>query len=189
MSVLGSVASGIQGALLLARGRREGVALVDADHTAVIHSFWAIPICLPAVVCLQLLDWLATGVPADAGLELGRYLLLFLIGWLGFVWVSHHLADLLQRSAQWPRFIAVWAYCSIVENTLVAIGALPGALGAPSVLDEVCRLVTIGWALWLEWYAIRLSLQVGPLIAVLLVLVDFIIGTVLTGLGGGGFGS
>jgi hypothetical protein len=93
------------------------------------------------------------------------------------------MAVKLHRQAQWPRFIAIWAYCSIVENTLVAIGALPGALGAPTILDEACQLVTMGWALWLEWYAIRLSLQVGPLTAVLVLLVDFIIGTALTGLG------
>jgi hypothetical protein len=183
MSVIGSVASGVQGALLLARGRPEGIELVEADRTAVIRSFWAIPLSLPAVVCLQLLDWLASGVPANVPAALSRYLMLFLIGWLAFVWLSHHLAERLQRQAQWPRFIAIWAYCSIVENTLVAIGALPGALGVPTVLNEACQLITMGWALWLEWYAIRLSLQVGPLIAVLLLLVDFVIGTALTGLG------
>lgn len=183
MSVIGSVASGVQGALLLARGRPEGVQLVDSDHSAVVRSFWAIPLCLPAVVCLQLLDWLASGAPANVPMALSRYLMLFLIGWLAFVWMSHHLAARVQRQAQWPRFIAVWAYCSIIENTLVAIGALPGALGAPTILDEAFQLFTMGWALWLEWYAIRLSLQVGPLTAVLLLLVDFVIGTTLTAVG------
>jgi len=149
----------------------------------VVRSFWAIPLSLPAVVCLQLLDWLASRVPANVPVALSCYLMLFLIGWLAFVWLSHHLAVRLQRQTQWPRFIAIWAYCSIVENTLVAIGALPGALGAPTILNEACQLFTMGWALWLEWYAIRLSLQVGPLIAGLLLLVDFIIGTMLTGLG------
>jgi hypothetical protein len=183
MSVIGSVASGVQGAMLLARGRPEGVALVDSDHAAVVRSFWAIPLCLPAVVCLQLLDWLGSGAPGNVPVALSRYLMLFLIGWLAFVWVSHHLAAKVQRQAQWPRFIAVWAYCSIIENTLVAIGALPGALGAPTILNEACQLFTMGWALWLEWYAIRLSLQVGPLTAVLLLLVDFVIGTSLTAVG------
>ena len=161
MSVIGSVAAGIQGALLLARGRPEGIHLVDTDRTAAIRSFWAIPLCLPAVVCLKLLDWLEAGIPANAPVALGRYLLLFLVGWLLFVWVSHYLAAVLQRLAQWPRFVAIWAYCSIIENTLVAIGFLPGALGAPSVVDQACQLVMMGWALWLEWYAIRLALQVG----------------------------
>jgi hypothetical protein len=183
VSVAGAVSAGIQGALLLARGRPEGIHLVETDEAAAVHSFWAIPLCLPAVVCVQLLEWLAPGVPANAPLVLGRYLLLFLVGWLLFVWVSHHLASRLNRHAQWPRFIAIWAYCSVIENTIVAIGGLPGALGAPSIVDQACGLVTAGWALWLEWYAIRLSLQVGPFIALLLLVIDFSIGAVLTAIG------
>jgi hypothetical protein len=183
VSVLGSISSGVHSALLLARGRAGGVQLVENDRTAAIRSFWAIPLCLPAVVCLKLLDWLASGIPVNPPLVLGRYLLLFLVGWLLFVWISHHMAEAVNRQAQWPRFIAIWAYCSIIENTLVAIGGLPGALGAPSILDEAFQLVTIGWALWLEWYAIRLSLQVGALTAAVLLVVDFSIGVVLTALG------
>lgn len=179
MSVIGSIASGVQGALLLARGRPEGVHLVDTDRIAAIRSFWAIPLCLPAVVCLKLLDWLASGIPANASLSLGRYLLLFLVGWLLFVWISHHIAGALNKQALWPRFIAIWAYCSIIENTLVAIGGLPGALGAPAIVDQCAELVTVGWALWLEWYTIRLSLQVSALFAVLLLAIDFSIGVIM----------
>jgi hypothetical protein len=102
----------------------------------------------------------------------------FLVGWLLFVWVSHSIATTVNRSAQWPRFIAIWAYCSVVENTIVAIGGLPGALGAPSIIDQAAGLATAGWAFWLEWYAIRLSLQVGPLLAAALLIVDFGIGIV-----------
>jgi hypothetical protein len=183
MSVIGTVSSGIQGALLLARGRPEGIQLVESDETAAIRSFWAIPLSLPAVVCLKLLDWLATGIPANAPLSLGRYLLLFLVGWLLFVWVSHQLVSVLNKQVLWPKFIAMWAYCSVIENMLVAIGGLPGALGAPSIVDEVSQLVTAGWALWLEWYAIRLSLQVGTLTALMLLAVDFGIGVVMMALG------
>ena len=183
MSVIGSVSAGIQGALLLARGRPEGVQLVDTDRVAAIRSFWAIPLCLPAVVCLKLLDWLAGGIPAHAPVALGRYLLLFLVGWLLFVWVSHHMAAALHKQSQWPQFIAIWGYCSIIENTLVAIGELPGALGVPSIVDQACQLVTVGWALWMEWYAIRLSLQVGPFIALSLLAVDFSIGVVMVAFG------
>lgn len=183
MNVIGSVSAGIQGALLLARGRPEGIRLVESDNTAAIRSFWAIPLSLPAVVCSKLLDWLATGIPANAPLALGRYLLLFLVGWLLFVLVSHHIATVLNKQSQWPRFIAIWAYCSVIENTLVAIGGLPGALGAPSPLDQACDLITVGWALWLEWYAIRLSLQVGILTALMLLVIDFGIGVFLSAVG------
>jgi hypothetical protein len=183
MSVVGTVSAGIHGALLLARGRPAGVALVDTDRVAAIRSFWAIPLAVPAVVCLKLMDWLASGIPARAPLALGRLLLLFLVGWLLFVWVSHRIAQALNKEAEWPRFIAVWSYCTVIENTLVAIGGLPGALGAPSIVDQVSQLVTIGWALWLEWYAIRLSLRVGALTAAVVLAVDVGIGVVMAVMG------
>jgi hypothetical protein len=52
-------------------------------------------------------------------------------------------------------------------------------LGAPAIVYQCAELVTVGWALWLEWYAIRLSLQVGALTAVLLLAVDFSIGIIM----------
>jgi hypothetical protein len=183
MKVIGTVSAGIYAALLLARGQPAGIQLVDTDRTAAIRSFWAIPLCLPAVVCLKLLDWLAVGIPPDVPLALGRYLLLFLVNWLLFVWVSHYLATALKKQAQWPRFIAIWSYCSVVENALVAIGGLPGALGTPQVIDQVAELVTFGWALWLEWYAIRLALQVGALTALILLAVDMGIGVITSLMG------
>jgi hypothetical protein len=183
MSLIGTVSAGVHGALLLALGRREGVQLVDSDRTAAIRSFWAIPLCLPAVICLKLLDWVATGVPAHVPVVLGRYLLVFLVSWLLFVVVSNHMATVLQKHAQWPRFIALWSYCSIIENTLVALGELPGALGAPSILDQAAQLVTFGWALWLEWFAIRLALQVSIVTAVIFLAVDFGIGVIMMSLG------
>jgi hypothetical protein len=179
MSVIGSVAAGMRGALMLARGRPEGVQLVGTDRTAAIRAFWAIPLCLPPVVCMRLLEWAQSRIPANAPLALGRYLLLFLVGWLSFVVISHHLARLLQREAQWPQFIAIWSYCSVIENTMVAIGSLPSALGVPPLVDEFCQLATIGWAFWLEWYAIKLSLRVAALTAVVLLTVDTGIGVLM----------
>jgi len=183
MSIVGTVSAGIHGALLLARGRSDGINFVESDQTAAIRSFWAIPLCLPAVVCMKLLDWVANGIPSNLALALGRYLLLFLVGWLLFVVVSHRLALVLNKQAQWPRFIAVWSYCSVIENTLVAIGGLPGALGAPSIVDQAAQLISLGWALWLEWFAIRLSLQTGALTAVVLLVVDIVIGVFMVMLG------
>ena len=43
--------------------------------------------------------------------------------------------------------------------------------------------MAIGWALWLEWYAIRLSLQVGALTALVLLIVDFGIGVIMVAAG------
>jgi hypothetical protein len=73
----------------------------------------------------------------------------------------------------------VWNWCNVIEGLIVIVGGVPGALGAPAIIDQACELTTIGWALWLEWYAIRLAFGVGPLAAVGLVLLDQSIGIML----------
>ena len=68
------------------------------------------------------------------------------------------------------------------RGVLVVAGGIPGAMGAPAIVDEAAELITIGWALWLEWFATRLAFGVTPLAAVALVLLDQSIGILLASL-------
>ena len=70
----------------------------------------------------------------------------------------------------------------MIEGVLVVIGAVPGTLGVPAIIDQACALITIGWALWLEWYATRLAFGVGTLTAIWLVVLDQAIGIFLASL-------
>jgi hypothetical protein len=182
MSVVAAVHSGLQGALLLARGRSSGAALVESDQRGAARSFWALPVCLPTVVCLRLMDWIGSGLPKDAGHALGRDLMVFIAGWLLYAVVTYHLVPHFGRAHRWPHFIAAWNWCNVIENLLLVFGGIPALLGAPHVVDQFSQLVAMGWALWLEWYAARLTLGVGPISAVLLVLLDQAIGLTLAGL-------
>jgi hypothetical protein len=174
-----SVTSGLSAALRLARGRADGIVMVPGDRATIARSFWSIAFCLPAVLCRLLMSWSDTGIPSDAVHLAGRELIVFVLGWLVFVEVTHRLAPVLGRAQRWGRFIALWNWCNVIENMLVLVGGLPGLFGAPEVIDEACQLIAIGWALWLEWYATRLALGVGPLIATFLVLLDSSIGILL----------
>jgi len=160
MSVVAAVNSGLHGALRLARGKADGAAMVSSDMRGAALSFWALPVCLPTVICLRLMDWADTGRPANAGHELARDLLVFVAGWLLYAVVTHRLAPRFGRQDRWPHFIAAWNWCNVVENLLLVFGGIPALLGAPHVVDQVSQLFTMGWALWLEWYAVRLTL--GP---------------------------
>jgi hypothetical protein len=55
MSIAASVTSGLHGALLLARGRADGLRYVEDDMAGAARSFWAAAICIPAFLCLRLL--------------------------------------------------------------------------------------------------------------------------------------
>ena len=179
MISLSPVAAGLRGAWLLMRGDAKGVELFDGGPDTAIHSFWAIPLCLPALVCLKLFDWLQAGLPANVPVAMGRYLLLFVVGWLLYVLISHRLATLLNRLPRWPLFLAAWSYTSVAGNTLIALGALPRVLGAPAPVVQLAEIVVLGWALWMQWFGIRLSLKVGPLTATLLLAVDTVVGVAM----------
>jgi uncharacterized membrane protein YdcZ (DUF606 family) len=173
------VTLGLSAALRLALGKPDGVVLVSGDRASTASSFWAIAFCLPSVICRLLMTWVATGIPPHAAHLAARELVVFVVGWLVFVEVTHRLAGPMGRADRWGRFIALWNWCNVVEGVLVVAGLI---LGAPEIGDEACQLVTIGWAVWLEWYATKLTFGVGATSAVGFVLLDQAIGIMLASL-------
>jgi hypothetical protein len=182
MSVANSVSSGLHAAFLLARGRSEGMHYVQADVAGVRRSFWAMAVAAPAIVCLQLIGWLQDTVPANAGQVLALEMMSFVVGWLGFVVLSFYIVPALDAGPRWGRFIVAWNWCNVVENMLLVVGCIPGLLHAPPAIDQAAQIITTGWALWIEWYATRVSLSTTGLAAAGLVILDQVIGLMLAGL-------
>jgi hypothetical protein len=179
MNAIATVTSGLNAALRLAWGRVDGIPLVLGDRTTVVRSFWAILFCVPSVICRLLMYWAEEGVPEHAGHLAARELIVFALGWLIFVEVSFRLAPMLGRPDRWGRFVTLWNWCNVVEGILIVVGGVPGLLGAPPIVDQAFELVMIGWALWLEWYAIRLGFGVTIAAAIWLVILDQAIGITL----------
>lgn len=171
---------GLFAALRLAWGRPDGVVLVPDDRKTLIRSFWALPVCLLLVLATLVQPWLETGVTADAIHSLARDLIAFIVNWLLFVEITHRLAPMLGDARRWGRFITVWNWCNVVGQLLVFTGGLPDMFGAPAIASQASELITLGWALWLEWYVARVVLGVGGVAAVWLVILDQAIGTLLS---------
>jgi len=183
MSIASSVANGVQGALLLARGRADGIRYVETDMAGAARSFWAMAICLPAFVCLRLLAWTEQGTPPHLAHTFAVDLTSYVIGWCAFAVLSHRLVSGFGLAARWPRAIALWNWCNVVQYLLLVVFAIPGLLGAPALIDQAAQLIGLGWALWLEWFAFRLTLGIGILPAAGLVALDVVIGVFLASLG------
>jgi hypothetical protein len=179
MSIATSVSNGVHGALLLARGRADGLRYVEDDMAGAARSFSAMVICLPAFVCLRLLAWTQAGTPPHLAHSFALDLLAYGIGWCGFAVLSHRLVRAMGLGARWPRAIALWNWCNVVQYLLLVVFSIPGLLGAPSLVDEAAQLVGVGWALWLEWFAFRLTLGIGLVAAAGLVTLDVAIGVLL----------
>jgi hypothetical protein len=179
MSIATSVSSGLHAALLLARGRVEGLGYVEDDMAGAARSFWALAICLPAFVCLRLMALAGPGLPPRLAHVIALDLLTYAIGWCGFAVLSHRLVGAMGLAECWPRFIALWNWCNVVQYLLLVAFSIPGLLGAPPFLDQAAQLFALGWALWLEWFAFRLTLGIGIVPAAGLVALDVAIGVLL----------
>ena len=175
-----SVTSGMHAAFLLARGRSEGLRYAEADLGGAARSFWAIVVTLPAFICLRLLG--SAGAPEPAH-DFALDLLSYIIGWIGFALLSRPVVEAMGAAPRWSRFIVLWNWCNVVQYLLLVLAAVPGLMGAPELVQQVVSLVAIGWALWLEWFAIKLALEVTALPALGLVALDLAIGLALSAFG------
>ena len=179
--------AGLHAVWLLACGRSDGVARLAPPPQQALgmaaRSFWAMPLCLPAFLCLHLITWLQAGLGASPAEDFARDLAGFAVGWLAFAVITHRLAARLGRAAHWPLFVTVWNWCNLLQYLMLVLAALPSLLGLPDVVAETAWLVAIGWALWLEWFAARVTLAIPPLPAVAVVLLDVTIGLLLVSFG------
>ena len=114
MSPTNSVGSGLLAALLLARGRRDGMRYVRADLDGVQYSFWALAVSAPAIICLQLIAWAQDTIPANASHVLALDMMTYVVGWLGFVVLSFYIVPLFNAGPHWGRFVVVWNWCNVV---------------------------------------------------------------------------
>ena len=90
--------------------------------------------------------------------------------------LSHRLVGAMGLGERWPRFITLWNWCNVVQYLLLVMFGIPGLLGVPAPLDQAAQLFGLGWALWVEWFAFRLTLGVSVVTAAGLVALDVAIG-------------
>ena len=178
-----TIAAGLAGAFLLGRGRREGLALMEHTPDGAWRSFVAALFCLPAFLAVRFFSWASLGAPPGGmGRALTAELIGYTIAWVGFALVSLPLVSQWGRAARWPRFIAAWNWCNVVQYIMLLALSVPGALGVPETLSDLLTLIGLGYAIWLEWFVAREALGVDRLRAGVLVMADLVLGLFLGGL-------
>jgi len=177
------IAAGIASALLLGRGRPEGLALVETTPAGAWRSFAAALICLPALLAIRFLAWASLGTP-EGGMAraLIAEITAYTVAWVGFALVSLPLAQAWGREAAWPRFIAAWNWTNILQYGVMLVLTVPGAIGLPAPVTQVLTLVGIAYAFWLEWFVARHALGVDGSKAAALVGLDLALGLFLAGM-------
>lgn len=176
-------ATGLAAALLFARGRPEGMALINNDMATARASFQAALICLPLFLIMRFMSWWLRGGP-EAGFAFA--LIIELIGyslsWTAFALASLFLAGQVNRAEQWPRFIAAWNWANVVQYVLLMGLAIPAALGLPAWMANMLGLVALGYAVWLEWFVVRTALNLTGGAAAMFVVTDLMLGLFIGGI-------
>jgi hypothetical protein len=157
----------LRGVALLARGRAAGFAQFRDTPEAFLTSLTPL-IAFPLVGAALSLT---SGEGMEAITELFQILCALLIPAV----VSHALARLWGREAQWLRFIVAFNWCQwavpvaaaaalMMLSLLIALG-LPGrSIGSAVILGLAA------YALWLHWFLARAGLEVSRLRALFLVI-------------------
>ncbi|TAN64543.1 MAG: hypothetical protein EPN20_08220 [Magnetospirillum sp.] len=173
MIAAGEIVGGVYGAWRLARRDPAGLIWFDTSPGGFWHSFWGPALVLPGFLVLQTLDG---AFAEDLLVPLVVQLIAYVIGCVAFPLAVSHIADGLQRSHTYIRFIVAYNWSSVIQMALLLPVALlvhlvPGA--APLNLA-----VTMGLLVY-QAYIAHVALAVPPGTAGMLVVLDLLIGALV----------
>jgi hypothetical protein len=169
----------VAGALRLARGDRAALACFDTSIDGFWRSFRAALICYP--LYLLLLSFRITEAKAEAS-GLLRIVtvetIAFVIAWVAFPLLILPLTRWLGREAYFLRFMVAYNWCQVPQTVLFVAIALLGAGGVPGspFIELAAALAVLAY----EWFIARVALAVASGAAALIVLVDVVLGSVLS---------
>jgi hypothetical protein len=172
----------IGGALKLARGDARGLGFFDASLDGFWRSFRAAAICYPLYLVLLAFrvtegQWAASGVASIIAVESIAYV----ISWTAFPLLMLPLCRALGRENRFLAFMVAYNWCQIPQTALFLIVGLDIATGIlPGTAGDVAGLAAAAAVLVYEWYIARVALAIPGTHATLVVLVDLVLGTVLS---------
>ncbi|HTT81564.1 MAG TPA: hypothetical protein VMF86_18000 [Stellaceae bacterium] len=169
------------GALRLAIGDRRGLRCFDASIDGFWRSFRAAAICYPLYLFLLALrishaQWQQSGVATILVVETIDYV----VSWVIFPLVILPLCGWLRRDDRFLAFMVAYNWSQVPQTALFAVIGIDGLTGllSPGSLpgaEFVAALATMVY----EWYIARVALAVGAAPAVLIVVIDLLLGTTL----------
>jgi hypothetical protein len=175
----------LTGALRLARGDPGGLAYFDASEHGFWRSFRAGVLCYPFYLILLAFPLQLQVGDTPVELDLGRYFLVetihYVISWVAFPLLMLPVVDWMQRGHRFFGFMVAYNWCQVPQTVVFAVVALAGGIGLLSANGVVTADLIAGFAaLVYEWYVSRVALAVSRPKAMLVILVDLVLATVLS---------
>jgi hypothetical protein len=175
------------GALRLARGDRGGLACFDRSLDGFWRSFRAAAITYPLYLVLltmrvSVAEWQRSGGWRIVIVETIGYV----IAWVAFPLIMLAVTRWIGRSHRFFDFMVPYNWCQVPQSALVVlvgIGSESRILSARAgeSLDIAAWIATLVY----EWYIARVALDTTGSTAVLIILVNFVLGMVIGYVAGG----
>lgn len=172
----------LTGAVRLARGDRRGMACFDLSEDGFWHSFRAGVLCYPLYLILL-------AFPIEIGpapeLDMWRVTIVetihYVISWVAFPLLMIPLVDWLRRRERYFAFMVAYNWCQAPQTAVFAMVALAGATGLLSAEAVLIADLIVGTAaLVYEWYVSYVALEVTRPKAVIVIVADIVLATVLS---------
>ncbi len=177
MISLREAANGMYGAYRLARGDTGGMAYFNTTVEGFWRSFYAAGLVAPLFLILLGVRYQSGHVDAAVWRYLSIQSIAYVTAWVAFPLLMSSLARALDRDDQYIPYIVAYNWASVWQNALY----LPFLIFAdyslfPSGVAGPLNFILLAVVLLYFWFVTRTALVLGPLTAVGLVAVDFLLG-------------
>jgi hypothetical protein len=172
----------VGGALRLARGDPRGLGFFDTSIDGFWRSFRAAVICYPFFLILlgfrvSTARWQAAGLMPIVIVETIGYV----ISWVAFPLLMLPLSRWLGREERFLPFMVAYNWSQVPQTALFVILAAGAASGLlPHAMEQLADFAAAVAVLLYEWYIARVALAVSSSQAVPVVLLDLVLGSVLS---------
>lgn len=173
------IAHQLQGAWLLARGDRRGLDWFDVSVDGFWRSFSAALVVAPVYALVLLEQYAALGWPDSGWRAAFAEASGYVAGWVAFPIAAIFLTRLLGLgsryvalvvAANWSAVLQIALYAALVTVSLV----LPTGMRTPLLFGATLMILAY------QWFVIRTALATGTSTAVGLVLIDVLLGMMVS---------
>jgi len=175
------------GCLRLARGDRGGLSCFDRSLDGFWRSFRAAVISYPLYLVLlamrvSMAEWERSGGWRIVAVETIGYV----VAWVAFPLLMLEVTRWIGRAHRFFDFTVPYNWCQVPQSLLFVLVGLVSAGGMLSTqTSEAIDIVAAVATLVYEWFIARVALDTTGLIAVFVVLLDLVLGVLISHVTGG----
>lgn len=173
------IARHLQGAWLLARGDRRGLDWFDLSVDGFWRSFSAAVLAAPVYALVLLEQYAALGWPEQGWRTAFAEAVAYACGWLAFPLAAIFLTRLLGLAGRYVTLVVAANWCAVLQVGLYAACVtvslvLPAGMRSPLLLGATLLILAY------QWFVIRTALDTSVGTAVGLVLIDVLLGMMVS---------